>query len=99
VADIGDAGARLRQMNDVLDENDRMRAERQRMRDILGPIACGILSVCLLWCLHRIAVVSHRVDMAIMVQQSQQSSINRMLERDSDLLLKIGRLEQQIEGK
>lgn len=69
------------------------------MRDILGPIACGILSVCLLWCLHRIAVVSRRVDMAIMVQQSQQSSINRMLERDADLLLKIGRLEQQIEGK
>lgn len=69
------------------------------MRDIIGPIACGVLSLCLLWCLRRIAVVSHRVDMAIMVQQSQQGSINCMLERNADLLLKIGRLEQQIEGK
>lgn len=69
------------------------------MKDIIVPIVCGILSVCLLWCLHRIAVVSHRVDMAIMVQQSQQGSINRAMERNADLLLKIGRLEQQIEGK
>ena len=70
-----------------------------RMRDIMGPIAIGISGACLLWCLHRISVVSHRVDMAIMVQQSQQGSINHMLERNAELLLKIGRLEQRIDGK
>lgn len=32
MADIGDAGPRLRQMNDVLDENDRMRAEIELLR-------------------------------------------------------------------
>lgn len=69
------------------------------MKDIMGLIAIGVLCVCLLWCLHRISVVSHRVDMAIMVQQSQQGSINRMIERNADLLLKIGRLEQRIDGK
>lgn len=70
-----------------------------RMKDIMGLISIGLLCVCLAWCLHRISVVSHRVDMAIMVQQSQQGSINHMLERHADLLLKIGRLEQRIEGK
>lgn len=69
------------------------------MRDIMGPIAIVSLCACLLWCLHRISVVSHRVDMAIMVQQSQQGSINHALERNADLLLKIGRLEQRIDGK
>lgn len=69
------------------------------MKDIMGLIAIGFLCVCLVWCLHRISVVSHRVDMAIMVQQSQQGSINRMIERNADLLLKIGRLEQRIDGK
>lgn len=69
------------------------------MKDIVDLIAFGILCVCLLWCLHRIARVSHRVDMAIMVQQSQQGSINRMMERDADLLLKIGRLEERLGGE
>lgn len=69
------------------------------MKDIVDLIAFGILTVCLLWCLHRISVVSHRVDMAIMVQQSQQGSINRMMERNADLLLKIGHLEERMGGE
>jgi hypothetical protein len=45
-------------------------------------------------CYHRSSVLSHRIDMIIMVQQSQQQSLNRCLERDSDLLFKLGRIEK-----
>ena len=50
-------------------------------------------------CYHRSSVLSHRIDMVIMVQQSQQQSLNRCLERDSDLLFKLGRIEEDLENK
>jgi hypothetical protein len=50
-------------------------------------------------CYHRSSVLSHRIDMVIMVQQSQQDSLNRCLERDSDLLFKLGRIEKNLENK
>ena len=50
-------------------------------------------------CYHRSSVLSHRIDMIIMVQQSQQQSLNRCLERDSDLLFKLGRIEKDLENK
>lgn len=50
-------------------------------------------------CYHRSSVLSHRIDMVIMVQQSQQQSLNRCLERDSDLLFKLGRIEKDLENK
>lgn len=49
-------------------------------------------------CYHRSSVLSHRIDMVIMVQQSQQDSLNRCLERDSDLLFKLGRIEKNLEN-
>jgi hypothetical protein len=45
-------------------------------------------------CYHRLSVLSHRIDMVIMVQQSQEESFRRSLERDADLLLKLGKIEQ-----
>ena len=50
-------------------------------------------------CYHRSSVLSHRIDMIIMVQQSQQQSLNRCLERDSDLLFKLGKIEKNLENK
>ena len=49
-------------------------------------------------CYHRSSVLSHRIDMVIMVQQSQQESLNRCLERDSDLLFKLGGIEKDLEN-
>lgn len=50
-------------------------------------------------CYHRSSVLSHRIDMVIMVQQSQQESLNRCLERDSDLLFKLGKIEKDLDNK
>lgn len=50
-------------------------------------------------CYHRSSILSHRIDMIIMVQQSQQQSLNRCLERDSDLLFKLGKIEKNLENK
>lgn len=50
-------------------------------------------------CYHRSSILSHRIDMIIMVQQSQQQALNRCLERDSDLLFKLGRIEKELENK
>ena len=50
-------------------------------------------------CYHRSSLLSHRIGMVIMVQQSQQESLSRCLERDSDLLLKLGRIEKDLENK
>ena len=49
-------------------------------------------------CYHRSSVLSHRIDMVIMVQQSQEESFRRSLERDADLLLKLGKIEQLLEN-
>ena len=48
-------------------------------------------------CYHRSSVLSHRIDMIIMIQQSQQQSLDRCLERDSDLLFKLGKIEKDLE--
>jgi len=50
-------------------------------------------------CYHRSSVLSHRIDMVIMVQQSQEESFRRSLERDSDLLFKLAKIEQMLENK
>lgn len=50
-------------------------------------------------CYHRSSVLSHRIDMVIMVQKSQQQSLSRCLERDSDLLFKLGKIEKDLENK
>jgi hypothetical protein len=50
-------------------------------------------------CYHRSSVLSHRIDMVIMVQQSQEESFRRSLERDADLLFKLGKIEQLLENK
>ena len=47
-------------------------------------------------CYHRSSVLSHRI---IMVQQSQEESFRRSLERDSDLLFKLAKIEQILENK
>lgn len=47
-------------------------------------------------CYERCTLLSHRIDM---VQQSQEESFRRSLERDADLLLKLGKIEQLLENK
>ena len=59
----------------------------------------GLIIVGFAICYHRSSILSHRIDMVIMAQQSQQQSLNRCLERDSDLLFKLGRIEKDLENK
>ena len=70
------------------------------MRDYIVDIFyLTIIIVCFAVCYHRSSILSHRIDMIIMVQQSQERSLNRCLERDSDLLFKLGRIEKDLENK
>lgn len=70
------------------------------MRDcIVDLFYLALIIVGFAICYHRSSLLSHRIDMVIMVQQSQQQSLNRCLERDSDLLFKLGRIEEDLENK
>lgn len=70
------------------------------MRDcIVDLFYLALIIVSFAICYHRSSLLSHRIDMVIMVQQSQQQSLNRCLERDSDLLFKLGRIEKDLENK
>jgi hypothetical protein len=70
------------------------------MRDwIVDLVYVGLIIVSFAVCYHRLSVLSHRIDMVIMVQQSQEESFRRSLERDADLLLKLGKIEQLLVEK
>ena len=70
------------------------------MRDcIVDLFYLALIVISFAVCYHRSSLLSHRIDMIIMVQQSQQQSLNRCLERDSDLLFKLGRIEEDLENK
>ena len=70
------------------------------MRDcIVDLFYLALIIVSFAICYHRSSLLSHRIDMVIMVQQSQQQSLNRCLERDSDLLFKLGKIEKDLENK
>ena len=64
---------------------------------IYDLVYLGLIIVSFAVCYHRLSVLSHRIDMVIMVQQSQEESFRRSLERDADLLLKLGKIEQLLE--
>lgn len=70
------------------------------MRDcIVDLFYLALIIVGFAVCYHRSSLLSHRIDMVIIVQQSQQESLNRCLERDSDLLFKLGRIEKDLENE
>lgn len=70
------------------------------MRDCLVDLFyLALIIVSFAVCYHRSSVLSHRIDMIIMVQQSQEESFRRSLERDSDLLLKLAKIEQTLENE
>ena len=70
------------------------------MRDWMVDLVYLALIICSFGiCYERCTVLSHRIDMIIMVQQSQEESFRRSLERDADLLLKLGKIEQLLENK
>ena len=48
------------------------------MKDIVTPIVCGLLCWLMWVCFDRMAVLSNRLEMAIIVQQSQQITINEL---------------------
>ena len=48
------------------------------MKDIVTPIVCGLLCWLMWACFDRVAVLASRVEMVIMVQQSQQLTINEL---------------------
>jgi hypothetical protein len=48
------------------------------MKDVCWLAVVGVLSWLLLVAFQRIAVVSHRVDMVIMIQQSQEIAIDAL---------------------
>lgn len=66
------------------------------MRNYVVDLVCLalIIGVTFAVCYHRLSVLSHRIDMVIMVQKSQEESFRRSLERDADLLLKLSKIEQ-----
>jgi len=69
------------------------------MRDWVVDLVYLSLIICsFVICYHRSSVLSHQIDMVIMVQQSQEQSFRRSLERDADLLFKLGKIEQLLEN-
>jgi hypothetical protein len=68
------------------------------MRDwIVDLVYLTLIIVSFAACYHRLSILSHRIDMVIMVQQSQEESFRRSLERDADLLFKLSKIEQLFE--
>jgi hypothetical protein len=70
------------------------------MRDcVVDLVYLSLIIVSFVICYHRLSVLSHRIDMVIIVQQSQEESFRRSLERDADLLLKLSKIEQLLGEK
>lgn len=70
------------------------------MRDwIVDLVYLALIVVSFVVCYHRLSILSHRIDMVIMVQQSQEESFRRSLERDADLLFKLSKIEQLLGEK
>jgi hypothetical protein len=70
------------------------------MRDwIVDLVYLTLIIVSFAACYHRLSILSHRIDMVIMVQQSQEESFRRSLERDADLLFKLSKIEQLLGEK
>jgi hypothetical protein len=68
------------------------------MRDwIVDLVYLTLIIVSFAACYHRLSILSNRIDMVIMVQQSQEESFRRSLERDADLLFKLSKIEQLLE--
>jgi len=61
---------------------------------VVDLVYLALIIVSFIVCYHRLSVLSHRIDM---VQQSQEESFRRSLNRDADLLLKLGKIEQLLE--
>lgn len=50
------------------------------MKDSSDLIFTMIIIICLVGCYHKMAAISNRIDMIIMVQQSQQKYIDKLME-------------------
>jgi hypothetical protein len=50
------------------------------MRDLADLFFTAIVIISIIACYHRLSVLSHRIDMIIMVQQSQQKYIDKLME-------------------
>jgi len=51
---------------------------------ILIFIICPLLVVGTVICYHRLTILSHRIDMVIMVQQSQEIYIDKLMEKNNE---------------
>lgn len=54
------------------------------MKDSTDLLFIIIIIVCLIGCYHKFSILSNRMDMIIMVQQSQQKSINQLLNQTNE---------------
>lgn len=52
------------------------------MRDLADLFFTAIVIISIIACYHRLSVLSHRIDMIIMAQQSQQIYIDRLMEKN-----------------
>lgn len=50
------------------------------MKDFTDLCFTVIILICLIACYHRLSILSHRIDMVIIVQQSQQQCIDKFIE-------------------
>lgn len=52
------------------------------MKDSTDLVFAMVIILSLIGCYHKISSLSHRIDMMIMVQQSQQKHIDKLLENN-----------------
>jgi len=52
------------------------------MKDSTDLVFAMVIIICLIGCYHKISSLSHRIDMMVMVQQSQQKHIDELLENN-----------------
>lgn len=53
------------------------------MKEFIDLIFIIVIIICLLGCYHKLSVLSHRMNMIIMVQESQQKHIDKLLDNNS----------------
>ena len=54
------------------------------MNDWADLIFTIVIIICLISCYHRLSILSHRIDMVIMVQQSQQKHIDKLMDKNNE---------------